>query len=84
MSRLSFLKGHELAIQTVSQELNYLKRYLTSGGLDCKTAAMKISAIKQALSDWHSFELVRTVADTRRSTLVKCRGAFRTIFQRNF
>lgn len=32
MSRLDCLQGHELAIQTVSEELDFLKRHLASGG----------------------------------------------------
>ena len=32
MSRLNHMQGYELAIQAVSQELNYLDRYLASGG----------------------------------------------------
>ena len=32
MSRLDYLKGHEVATQTISEELDYLKRYLASGG----------------------------------------------------
>jgi len=32
MSRLSYLQGHELAIQSISEELDYLQRYLASGG----------------------------------------------------
>jgi hypothetical protein len=32
MSRLSYLQGHEVAIQSISEELDYLKRYLASGG----------------------------------------------------
>ena len=32
MSRLNHMQGHELAIQAVSQELNYLEGYLASGG----------------------------------------------------
>ena len=31
MSRLNHMQGYELAIQAVSQELNYLERYLASG-----------------------------------------------------
>jgi len=32
MSRLSYLKGHEVATQTISEELDYLEGYLASGG----------------------------------------------------
>jgi hypothetical protein len=32
MSRLDYLQGYELAIQSISGELDYLKRYLASGG----------------------------------------------------
>lgn len=32
MSRLSYMQGHELAIQSISEELDYLKRYLALGG----------------------------------------------------
>lgn len=32
MSRLSYLKGHEVAIQSISEELDYLEGYLASGG----------------------------------------------------
>ncbi len=32
MSRLSYLQDHEVAIQSISEELDYLKRYLASGG----------------------------------------------------
>jgi len=32
MSRLDYLKGHEVATQTISEELDYLEGYLASGG----------------------------------------------------
>jgi len=32
MSRLDYLQGYEVATQTISEELDYLKRYLASGG----------------------------------------------------
>jgi hypothetical protein len=32
MTRLSYLQDYEVAIQSISEELDYLKRYLASGG----------------------------------------------------
>ena len=32
MSRLSYLQGYEVAIRSISEELDYLTRYLASGG----------------------------------------------------
>lgn len=57
MSRLNHMQGHELAIQAVSQELNYLERFLASGGeIACDDVQDLGSCLKQLQQILDSFQ----------------------------